>query len=132
MYGIGYAHAPRFGESLQARGNIHSITEHVVLVEYHVSKINPDAIFNAAVHRTRAFALHHCGLDVDGALHGVLNGGKFHQYSVACSLYNMPAMSRDSRIYQLPTVRLVTREYALLILLHEPAVTRHIGDKDGS
>ena len=64
-------------------------------------------------------------------MHRVLGGGKFRQHAVACGLHDVPAAARDVGVDQLPPVPLLAFERALLILLHEPAVARHVGDEDG-
>ena len=53
------------------------------------------------------------------------------QHSVAGGLDDVPAAARDLGVEQLPPVPLLALEHALLILLHEPAVARHVGDEDG-
>ena len=131
MHDVGYAHAARLREPLQARGNVHAIAENVPFVENHVTDIDPDAIDDSAVHRARAFARRHSGLYVDRAPHRVLGGRKLRQHPVASGLDDASATARDPGIDQLAPVHLVALENARLILLHEPAVARHVGDKDG-
>src|SRR5690606_24677740 len=128
---VGYAYAAGLREPLQTRGDVHAVAEHVAFIEHDVAEIDPDAIDDPAVGRACAFALRHRGLDVDRAAHGVLDGSELRQHAVAGGLHDVPAAAGDLRVDQLPPVRLLALEHGLLILLHEPAVARHIGYEDG-
>jgi hypothetical protein len=128
---VGDAHAAGLREPLQTRGDVHAVAEHVAFVEHDIAEIYPDPIDDPTVDRARAFALRHRGLDADGAAHGVLRGSELRQHAVARGLDDASAAARDRGVDQLPPVRLLTLEHALLILLHEPAVARHVRDEDG-
>ena len=131
VHEVGYANAARLRKSLKTRGDVHAVAENVAFVKDDVGEIDADAIDDPPVHRACAFALGHRCLDVDGAPHGVLGGAEFRQHPVAGGLYDAPAAARDFRIDELPPVRFLTHQHAFLILLHEPAVARHVGDEDG-
>src|SRR5262245_46465175 len=78
-----------------------------------------------------ALAAAHALLEVDGALGGVDGARELDQHTIACDLEDTALMLRDQRLQNLATARFEGGERAHLVLLHEAAVTNHVGSENG-
>ena len=124
------ADAAGVGDALQARGHIHAIAEHVVVVGDDVREVDADAEAHPLVFRCRGVARLAFRLHVDGEGHGIHNTRKLGQEAIAQGLDHPAAMTQQQRIDdgQLPVHQLV--QGAGLVLFHQPRVSRHIGRKN--
>lgn len=89
-----------------------------------------DTEFDAAIFRNRRVTLGHHALDVDDAAGGIDRAGKFHQGPIAGQLEDTAAMFCDLWIEQLAAARLERGECDFFVIVHQTAVTDHIGRKE--
>jgi hypothetical protein len=122
--------AARIGQRLEPRGDVDTVAVDVVAFDDHVTQVDADAEFDAAVIQRGAVAVGHAGLDGDGAAHGLDGAGEIHQETVAGALDDAAAMGGDVRFDDLAEMRLEEPQRALLVVAHQPAVTDHVGRQD--
>ncbi len=82
-------------------------------------------------HRADRFGRGHALLQFDRALHGVDGAGELHQHAIAHHLDDAALVLCYQRLEDALAPLPQRRQRAGLVLLHEPAVTDHIGGKDG-
>ena len=86
------------GERFQARRDIHTVAEDVVLLSDHVAEIDADPQPDALVVRHFWFAVDHPTLNLHSAANGVYDTRKLRQEAIAGVLHNPAAVLFDLRI----------------------------------
>ena len=103
----------------------------IVAFDDHVAQINTDAELHASIVRLTGVALCHAFLDFDSALDSIDHTRQLDQQSIARGLDDAAAMARDRRLDQLSEMRVEPGARSLLVLAHEPGVSRHVCSEDG-
>jgi hypothetical protein len=76
-----------FSQRLDARSDVHPVTEDVAVPVNDVSKVNADTQMDGAVKRDRAVALVEGSLDLNSAADSLKGAGEFDEESVSCTLH---------------------------------------------
>ena len=101
-----------------------------MLLNDHISQVDPDAELDPLLRRSACIALDHSPLDLDRAPHRINNTGKIRQEAVAGVLYDPAPVLGDLRIDQLLEVRLQPLVRPLLIRAHQARIAGHVGGED--
>jgi hypothetical protein len=128
--GMGHEHATRLSQCFQPRRNVDAITVDPSLVVDHISQIDPDAKPHAAILGHPRVALSHHGLDLDRTLGGADDAGKLSQDAIAGGIDDPPPVPADQR-QDHALMGLEVTHGGGLVFVHEPAVARDIGGKNG-
>jgi len=96
----------------------------------HISQIDPDAKPHAATLSHPFVALGHQGLNLDRTLGGADDTGELSQYAVAGGVDDPPPVPADQR-QDHALMGLEVAHGGGLVRVHEPAVARDIGGKNG-
>ena len=95
---VGDADAARLGDSLEARRDIDTIAENIVVVDDDVADMDADAEFDPEVRGHVDIALGHCALDFHRAAHRIDSAGELDQHAVAGGLDDAAAVRGDPGI----------------------------------
>jgi hypothetical protein len=128
----GDADAPRLGEALKARGDVHAVAVDVALLQHDVADVDADAEPDAPVFGLARLALRHAVLDRDRALDRVDGAGELDQGAVARELDHAAAVLIDQRLDEVLAVGPKPRMRRGFVLAHQPAVADHVRRKYGS
>jgi len=127
--GAGHADAARFGQGLDARGNVYAVAENVPFIADHVAEIEPHAEENLAFLGQCGVALCQCGLDAGRAAQRVLRRSESGEHGVAGRVDDAAAMARDVAA-EYAEALLEVAEGCVLVLLRQAAEPRHVGVQD--
>src|SRR5262249_39792727 len=116
-------------QSLQARGDIHTITKKITPADHHVTYVNADAEVDALVRRQAAICLGESRLHLNRALHRVDGAGELRKDAVACRIRD-PAPVLDNGLVEdrAPLGQPLERPY--FVRTHEAAVAFHVSRED--
>ena len=128
--GTGNEHATRLSQRFQPRRDVDAVTVDPGLVVDHISQIDPDAKPHAATLGHPLVALGHHGLHLDCTLGGAYDAGKLSHDAIAGRVDDPPAVPADQR-QDHALMGLEVAHGGGLVLVHEPAVARDIGGKNG-
>src|SRR6516164_403727 len=126
----GNTNPARLSERFEASRNIDAVAEDVVFLDDHVAQIDPDAEPDPALLGHVRLTVDHPSLDLYGAAHRVDHARELCQEAVAGILDSAAAMLGDLRIDHFPEVGPETLVRPLLIVSHQPRVSRHISGED--
>ena len=117
--------------AFEARGDVDAVAHQVaVRLLDHVTQMNADAEFDAALARQAGVALNHAVLDLDGAAHRVDQAAKLDKQAIAGALDHATVMHSDGRVDQVAAEAPQTRKRPVLVRAREPAVAHDIRDQD--
>ena len=128
--GIGNEHPTRLSQRLQPRRDVDAVTVDPGLVVDHISQVDPDAKLHAATLGHLEIALGHQGLDLDRTLGGADDAGELGHDAIAGGVDDPPSVPADQR-QDHALMALEVAHGRGLVLMHEPAVARDIGGKNG-
>ncbi len=95
MNGPRDANSPRVGQAFETRGNIHSVSEDVVVLDDNVADVDADTEHDTLLLGHIGVALGHRVLDFDRALDGFDRAGELGQKTVAHQLDDAPMVLAD-------------------------------------
>ena len=113
-----HADAADIGEPFNARRDVHSVAENVVVLENDVAQINADTELDLAIPGDIAVASRHSLLNFDGAAHRVGDTLKLDQHPVACGLDDVAVVLGNAGIDQLDAMGPEPRQRPHLVNLH--------------
>ena len=123
---IGHTDTARFGDTLETRGDIHTVAKDVVIIDDDVTNVNADAKFDPSDLRRGSILLRHPGLHFNGTAYRVHGAGKLDQNAVTGRFDDASAMRGDSGVDNGLSDRLEPGQGALLISTHETAIAGDI------
>ncbi len=123
------ADAAGLGQLLHPVGDIHAVAEQVAALGHDIADIDADAELQPLGLGHRLVAPADLLLDLDGAERRFHGAGELGDHAVAGGVEHAPAMGRYHAVDDL-AVAAQRRQRSLLVSLHQPAVTGHIGGKD--
>src|SRR5713101_8753401 len=101
MHLAGDADPARFGETLEARGDVDAVAVDLLAIHHHVAEVDADAELHPALRRQLlVFGLER-GLDLDRALDRIHDAGELSKNAVTCGINEPSVMLRYQRIDQL-------------------------------
>ena len=130
--GTGDGDPARFGNALQSRRDIDTVTKNVLAFDNHIAKIDANAEFNAAFLWHTRIPITHPALDFGGAGNRVHHARKLHHHAVARQLDDASLMLGDLPIDEIRLNRLQCGERARFVRTHEAAVANDVGGKNSS
>src|SRR5205814_704794 len=92
--GARYADPAGFGQSFQSGGDIHPITEYVVVLDYNIADIDPNSEFDAPVRRI-GLLLGHTRLPFDRTTQRVNDTREFDEQAIARCLDDASTVLAD-------------------------------------
>jgi hypothetical protein len=125
------ADAAAISKAFEPSCDIDSVAEDVGALRDDVAEIYADAEFNALVRRYLRIAFEHATLNLDGTRDGVHDAAKFSEDTVPSRVGDVAAMDLDRRVPELAPVGPQPGERTDLVGAHQPAVSSHIGGKNG-
>ena len=117
---FGQANRAGLCDAFQSCGDIDVVAHQVAVGLFdHVSQMDADAEFDAALGRKTGVAFDEAGLHLGGAAHRIDHAAKFDQAAVTSSLDDASVMQGDGRIDEVAAQRPEPRQGAILIRPHE-------------
>src|SRR5262249_55342258 len=120
----------RLSERFEARCDIHSVSEDVVLLCDHIPEVDPDAESDVPLLGYFRLAVNHPTLHLDRTAHGIHDTRKFREQAVAGVFDDPAVMLADLRIHQLAQMRLEPFVRTFLIGAHQPRVAGNVSGQD--
>jgi hypothetical protein len=108
------------------------VTIKIIAIDHDIAQVDTNAQHHVTVVWKIGVGFGERLLEVEGALHGVDRTGKFQQNSIPGELEDAALMLKDHRVQHVTAPGLEDGKSASLINTHQPAITNHIGRKDGS
>ena len=127
---MGNEHATWLSQCFQPRRDVDAVTVNPGLVVDHIPQIDPDAKPHAATLEYLFVALGHHGLDLDRTRGGAYHAWKLSHDAIASGVDDPPTVPADQR-QDHTLMGLEVLHGGSLVLVHEPAVARDIGSKNG-
>ena len=131
-YRARHANATGLGEHLEARRHIDAVAEDVLVLDDHVTQIDPDTELDPARRRHIGIPPCHSPLNLGGADHRIDHALEFDQHPVARCLDDPPSILGDGGIDELEPMGFQASKRPILVCLHKPAVSDHVGGEDRS
>lgn len=126
MRAAGNANAPRIGNRLKSRRDIHTVAEYVTPVDYNIPDIDANPEFDALVVADGGVPCDHAALDIECASAGVDDARKFDEHAIAGGLYDAPAVLDDCWIDEIAAMPLQPCKRAFFVEAHQPAVIGNV------
>ena len=120
------------GDSFKPSRNVHTVAKNVVVFDYDVTNIDPDAKLQTLIPRYGDIALAHAALDVHSAAGSVNDAGKLDQIAITGGLDDASPILSNFRIDKFTPIGHERGKRAFLVGTHQPAVACNIGCQDGS
>jgi hypothetical protein len=124
------ANSTRLGDAFKTCGDVNAVTENVAVLLHNVADINSDAKQNPAVLGFPDVAASHFSLNCDSATHSVDRTCELDEKPVTRRLDDSPAVTGDTRIQHITTMRGQPRQRPFFVDFHQSTVASHIGGKD--
>jgi hypothetical protein len=118
------------GQRVQARRDVDSVAEHVLVRDDDVAQVQADAEGLAPLGRQVGIALAHAALQLDRRAHRLDRAGELHQHAVADRLHDAAAKTLDDRPDQLGKMGPQVEQRLLLVGAHHAAVAIDVGEQD--
>ena len=122
------ADAARFGECFEPRGDVHSITENIAILDNNVADVNTDTELDPI--RRPGVSLRHALLDFHCAAQGIDNAAELHEETIAGRLHQPAMMLADFRVYYFGSNRPEPVQRSLFITPDQARIAGHIGCQD--
>jgi hypothetical protein len=119
------------GQAFEACGNVHPITEDVIVLDNDVTDVDADPVSDTPLLGHVGIALRHRVLDLYCALDGLNGARELGQQTVAHQLDDAPMILGDLGVDQLFAMGLQCRQRARLILSNKAAVTDYVCGQNG-
>ena len=124
---LGQADRPRFGDTLQPRGDIDAVAHQIAVgLLDNVAEMNADAKFDALVERDPCVALDHGVLHFDCAAHRVDDAAKLDDAAVAGALDDAAMVHGDRGIDQIAAQRAQSRQGSIFVCPGKPRIADHV------
>src|SRR5262249_3749423 len=131
MHRVAHADPAGFGNLLQARRNVDTVTMDIIAIDDHVAEVNSDPKVNGVIAWYVCGTLRHRSLHDNRAFDSGDNAGKLQQKAITGGLHDPTAMFFNEGIDELGAVRFQRRKCPAFVPLHEPAVAGNICTNDG-
>jgi hypothetical protein len=125
-------HLPRLGNTLETRGNVDAIAIDIIVLDDDIAEIDADPVLDSLVARQGRVTSRHVLLDDDAATHGFDRTVEDRKETVAGRLDEPPVVFGNAGLNQIALDSLHARMRALLVELHEAAVTGDVTGDDRS
>jgi hypothetical protein len=116
--------------TLKARSDIHTVTEHVAAVLDHVTYVDPHPEFDAPVGTDLRIARSHPTLNFEGAFYRIDHARELDEYPIAHRLKDASVVLLDFGITERTPMCLQGCERALFISSHQLAIARDVSRED--
>jgi hypothetical protein len=121
----GNADPTRLGQPFEARGDVHSITENIAILDNNVADVNTDTELDPI--RRPGVSLRHALLDFHCAAQGINNAAELHEQTIAGRLHQPAMMLADFRVYYFGSNRPEPVQRSLFITPDQARIAGHIG-----
>ncbi len=126
MHFAGNAQPARFGNLLQAGGDVNAVAKDIVAIDDDIAKVDPDPVFDALAAGPINFEFDGGGLHINGPADRIDNAGKFRQQTIAHQLHHAAVVSIYFRFDELAVLGLQAGMGAGLVRAHEFGIANDV------
>jgi hypothetical protein len=130
VHGPRNADAARLGQGFEVGRNVHGVAIEVVVLNDHVTEVDPDAELEALFSRKIGVALDHRLLPLDGAANRLDRAGKLDQQPITGGLDDPAVVPGDAGLDQFPPAGPQPGEGAFFVGTRQARIAGDVGRQD--